>query len=171
MAIPTLWQFFERYPSAEVTQGAEWKPMSELMKPLGLYELRAKALIRFSGKRTPLLTSSLHVTTVTSVFKGSDIICCPCAQVVTKCGSAVCLLVWLLSQQWVYDICVFLEEYLTKQWRYPVELHGIGKYGNDSYRIFCLGEWREASSVFGFCSFCPTTMLNLTFSCCLEGDA
>ncbi|XP_056896891.1 methyl-CpG-binding domain protein 4 isoform X2 [Takifugu flavidus] len=84
MAIPTLWQFFERYPSAEVTRGAEWKPMSELMKPLGLYELRAKALIRFS-------------------------------------------------------------EYLTKQWRYPVELHGIGKYGNDSYRIFCLGEWREVT--------------------------
>ena len=42
-------------------------------------------------------------------------------------------------------VCVFLEEYLTKQWRYPIELHGIGKYGNDSYRIFCLGEWREAS--------------------------
>lgn len=49
MAIPTLWQFFERYPSAEVTRCAQWKPMSELMKPLGLYELRAKALIRFSG--------------------------------------------------------------------------------------------------------------------------
>lgn len=56
MAIPVLWQFFERYPSAEVTRGAEWKPVSELMKPLGLYELRAKALIRFSGKRTPPLT-------------------------------------------------------------------------------------------------------------------
>ncbi|XP_044067904.1 methyl-CpG-binding domain protein 4 isoform X2 [Siniperca chuatsi] len=49
MAIPVLWQFFERYPSAEVTREAEWKPMSELMKPLGLYELRAKTLIRFSG--------------------------------------------------------------------------------------------------------------------------
>lgn len=71
----------------------------------------------------------------------------------------------------LWYLCLFLEEYLTKQWRYPVELHGIGKYGNDSYRIFCLGEWREASLVFGFCSFCPTTMLNLTFSCCLEGDA
>lgn len=46
-------------------------------------------------------------------------------------------------------MCLFLEEYLTKQWRYPIELHGIGKYGNDSYRIFCLGEWREASFVFG----------------------
>ncbi|XP_055366456.1 methyl-CpG-binding domain protein 4 isoform X2 [Betta splendens] len=83
MAIPVLWQFFERYPSAEVTREADWKPMSELMKPLGLYELRAKTLIRFS------------------------------------------------------------DEYVTKQWRYPIELHGIGKYGNDSYRIFCVGEWRQ----------------------------
>lgn len=58
MAIPVLWQFFECYPSAEVTRSAEWKPMSELMKPLGLYELRAKALIRFSGDHTPLLTYS-----------------------------------------------------------------------------------------------------------------
>ncbi|KAM7411638.1 hypothetical protein PAMA_021565 [Pampus argenteus] len=85
MAIPVLWQFFERYPSAEVTREADWKPMSELMKPLGLYELRAKILIRFS------------------------------------------------------------DEYLTKQWRYPIELHGIGKYGNDSYRIFCVEEWRQVT--------------------------
>ncbi|XP_038127277.1 methyl-CpG-binding domain protein 4 [Cyprinodon tularosa] len=83
MAIPVLWQFFERYPSAEVTQEADWKPMSELMKPLGLYELRAKSIIRFS------------------------------------------------------------DEFLNKQWRYPIELHGIGKYGNDSYRIFCVEEWRQ----------------------------
>ncbi|XP_071780709.2 methyl-CpG-binding domain protein 4 [Centroberyx gerrardi] len=85
MAIPVLWQFFERYPSAELTRQADWKPMSELMKPLGLYELRAKIIIRFS------------------------------------------------------------DEYLTKQWRYPIELHGIGKYGNDSYRIFCVGEWRQVT--------------------------
>lgn len=66
MAIPVLWQFFEQYPTAEVTRGAEWKPMSELMKPLGLYELRAKALIRFSGERAPPLTyGGLHATTVT----------------------------------------------------------------------------------------------------------
>ncbi|XP_029291670.1 methyl-CpG-binding domain protein 4 [Cottoperca gobio] len=83
MAIPVLWQFFERFPSAEVTREADWKPLSELMKPLGLYELRAKTLIRFS------------------------------------------------------------DEYLTKQWRYPIELHGIGKYANDSYRIFCVDEWKE----------------------------
>ncbi|KAM8830456.1 methyl-CpG-binding domain protein 4 isoform 1-T6 [Synchiropus picturatus] len=85
MAIPVLWQFFHRYPSAEAAREADWKPMSELMKPLGLYELRAKTIIKFS------------------------------------------------------------DEYLTKQWRYPVELHGIGKYGNDSYRIFCVEEWREVT--------------------------
>ncbi|XP_017265235.1 methyl-CpG-binding domain protein 4 [Kryptolebias marmoratus] len=83
MAIPVLWRFFERYRSAEVAREADWKPMSELMKPLGLYELRAKTIIRFS------------------------------------------------------------DEYLNKQWRYPIELHGIGKYGNDSYRIFCVDEWRQ----------------------------
>lgn len=55
MAIPVLWQFFERYPSAEVTREADWKPLSELMKPLGLYELRAKTLVRFSGECAALL--------------------------------------------------------------------------------------------------------------------
>ncbi|KAF6027666.1 MBD4 [Bugula neritina] len=37
----------------------------------------------------------------------------------------------------------FSKEYLVKKWRYPIELYGIGKYGNDSYRIFCVNEWRE----------------------------
>ncbi|GFO15651.1 methyl-cpg-binding domain protein 4 [Plakobranchus ocellatus] len=37
----------------------------------------------------------------------------------------------------------FSEEFLTKKWTYPIELHGIGKYGNDSYRIFCVNEWKE----------------------------
>ncbi|XP_053325292.1 methyl-CpG-binding domain protein 4 [Spea bombifrons] len=83
MAIPALWDFLEKYPTPEVTRSADWKAMSELLQPLGLYELRAKAIIRFS------------------------------------------------------------DEYLTKSWRYPIELHGIGKYGNDSYRIFCVNEWKE----------------------------
>lgn len=38
------------------------------------------------------------------------------------------------------------DEYLSKRWRYPIELHGIGKYGNDSYRIFCVNEWREVGA-------------------------
>lgn len=85
MAIPLLWQFFEHYPSADFAREADWKPMSGLLKPLGLYKLRAKIIIRFS------------------------------------------------------------DEYLTKQWRYPIELHGIGKYGNDSYRIFCVEEWKDVT--------------------------
>lgn len=49
MAIPTLWQFFERYPSAEVTRVSDWRPLADLLQPLGLSKLRAKTLIRFSG--------------------------------------------------------------------------------------------------------------------------
>ncbi|XP_018410722.1 PREDICTED: methyl-CpG-binding domain protein 4 [Nanorana parkeri] len=83
MAIPVLWSFLEKYPNAEVARMADWKDMAEILQPLGLYELRAKTIVRFS------------------------------------------------------------EEYLTKKWRYPIALHGIGKYGNDSYRIFCVNEWKE----------------------------
>ncbi|XP_069502309.1 methyl-CpG-binding domain protein 4 [Ambystoma mexicanum] len=83
VAIPALWGFLEKYPTPEVARAADWKEMSELIRPLGLYDLRAKAITRFS------------------------------------------------------------DEYLTKKWRYPIELHGIGKYGNDSYRIFCINEWKE----------------------------
>lgn len=83
VAIPVLWQFLEKYPSAEAARTADWRDVSELLKPLGLYDLRAKTIIKFS------------------------------------------------------------DEYLTKQWRYPIELHGIGKYGNDSYRIFCVNEWKQ----------------------------
>ncbi|KAM9855537.1 methyl-CpG-binding domain protein 4 isoform 2-T2 [Aulostomus maculatus] len=53
MAIPVLWQFFEQYPSAEVARKADWKPMSQLMKPLGLYELRAKMNILLKSGVTP----------------------------------------------------------------------------------------------------------------------
>nr|XP_056708693.1 methyl-CpG-binding domain protein 4 [Euleptes europaea] len=83
MAIPVLWDFLKKYPSPRVARVANCKEMSELLKPLGLYELRAKTIIKFS------------------------------------------------------------DEYLTKQWKYPIELHGIGKYGNDSYRMFCVNEWKE----------------------------
>lgn len=40
-------------------------------------------------------------------------------------------------------IIKFTKEYLYKDWQYPIELHGIGKYGNDSYRIFCVNEWKH----------------------------
>ncbi|XP_007888677.1 methyl-CpG-binding domain protein 4 [Callorhinchus milii] len=82
-AIPMLWEFLEQYPCAEVARAADWKEIAELMKPLGLNELRAKAIVKFS------------------------------------------------------------DQFLNKSWKYPIELHGIGKYGNDSYRIFCIKEWKE----------------------------
>ena len=37
----------------------------------------------------------------------------------------------------------FSAEYKNKPWHYPIELYGIGKYGNDSFRIFCLGEYQD----------------------------
>lgn len=53
---------------------------------------------------------------------------------------------------------VFSDEYLTKQWKYPIELHGIGKYGNDSYRIFCINEWKQVR---------PTCSQNTSGTFCL----
>ncbi|KAF4521581.1 hypothetical protein B566_EDAN001301 [Ephemera danica] len=40
-------------------------------------------------------------------------------------------------------ISQFSYEYCHKSWLYPKELHGINKYGNDSFRIFCRNEWRN----------------------------
>lgn len=85
MAIPVLWEFLENYPLAEVARTADWRDVSELLKPIGLYKLRAKTIIRFS------------------------------------------------------------DEYLTKQWRYPIELHGTWKYRNDWYWFF-LRQWVEAGT-------------------------
>eukprot|EP00088_Acartia_fossae_P069566 TRINITY_DN911_c0_g4_i2.p1 TRINITY_DN911_c0_g4~~TRINITY_DN911_c0_g4_i2.p1 ORF type:complete len:188 (-),score=25.51 TRINITY_DN911_c0_g4_i2:583-1146(-) len=44
-----------------------------------------------------------------------------------------------------YKIIRFTHEYVNKDWLYPRELYGIGKYGDDSYRIFCLGEWKSVN--------------------------
>ncbi|XP_029390932.1 methyl-CpG-binding domain protein 4 isoform X2 [Mus pahari] len=56
MAIPVLWEFLEKYPSAEVARTADWRDVSELLKPLGLYDLRAKTIIKFSGVRKVTVT-------------------------------------------------------------------------------------------------------------------
>ena len=52
-----------------------------------------------------------------------------------------------------------LDEYVNKDWKYPKELYGIGKYGNDSYRIFCVNEWKEVLSIKTACA--------QTMQCCL----
>ena len=36
------------------------------------------------------------------------------------------------------------KDYLQKDWQnQPDTLYGIGKYGSDAYRIFCLGDWQN----------------------------
>lgn len=37
----------------------------------------------------------------------------------------------------------FSREYLSKPWTEPKELHGVGKYANDAWRIFIRGDWRN----------------------------
>ena len=37
----------------------------------------------------------------------------------------------------------FTEGYVDGQWSEPIELHGIGKYANDAWRIFCRGDWKQ----------------------------
>ena len=39
----------------------------------------------------------------------------------------------------------FSEEYMTKNWNTPIELYGCGKYADDTWHIFCKGEWRNIS--------------------------
>lgn len=36
-------------------------------------------------------------------------------------------------------------DFLAKNWQYPRELYGIGKYGDDSYRMFCINEWKQVT--------------------------
>nr|CAD7424217.1 unnamed protein product [Timema monikensis] len=75
-------KFFEKWPSPKEVIATEQQEISTFLKGIGLHEIRAKIIKRFS------------------------------------------------------------EEFISKPWTYPRELHGIGKYGDDSYRIFCLGDWK-----------------------------
>ncbi|CAL1526553.1 unnamed protein product, partial [Lymnaea stagnalis] len=56
---------------------------------------------------------------------------------------AKCLLLGGLNHTIAQTIIRFSNEFLMKTWTYPIELHGIGNYGNDSYRIFCINEWKQ----------------------------
>ncbi|GLJ11271.1 hypothetical protein SUGI_0150060 [Cryptomeria japonica] len=37
----------------------------------------------------------------------------------------------------------FSQEYLSDEWTYVSQLHGIGKYAADAYAIFCTGFWKD----------------------------
>tara|TARA_Y100000310_G_C20673515_1_gene811561 strand:+ start:1257 stop:1712 length:456 start_codon:yes stop_codon:yes gene_type:complete len=51
-----------------------------------------------------------------------------------------------LSERRSRSLIRMSDDYINKDWRYsPDVLYGIGKYGSDAYRIFCLGEWKSVS--------------------------
>lgn len=39
----------------------------------------------------------------------------------------------------------FSAEYLSKDWVEAIDLYGIGKYANDAWHIFCVGDWRNVT--------------------------
>lgn len=61
------------------------------------------------------------------------------------CGQNKSVTIYSINVGDIYNVFMLpeIDQFLTKQWRYPIELHGIGKYGNDSYRIFCVKEWKK----------------------------
>ena len=81
--------FFEKYPYPKELLNANDDELIELIKPLGMYNKRAKTLKRFS------------------------------------------------------------KEFVEGDWRNAIDLHGIGKYGSDSDRIFYLGEWKSVEPTDG----------------------
>jgi methyl-CpG-binding domain protein 4 len=77
-----VWQFFDKWPDPQSFMKSKHEDVSDLLRPLGFYNRRPKAMRRFT------------------------------------------------------------EEYIQKEWLEPIELHGIGKYANDAWRIFCRGDWK-----------------------------
>jgi methyl-CpG-binding domain protein 4 len=37
----------------------------------------------------------------------------------------------------------FSREYLEKNWKTPKELFGCGKFAEDAWRVFCVGDWKN----------------------------
>ncbi|XP_033609999.1 uncharacterized protein LOC111871135 isoform X3 [Cryptotermes secundus] len=48
-----------------------------------------------------------------------------------------------LQETRAYAIKRMSRDYVTKNWKNAKELFGIGKYGNDSYKIFCVNQWKS----------------------------
>lgn len=49
-----------------------------------------------------------------------------------------------LSERRSKTLIKMSNDYINKCWKAnPETLYGIGKYGSDAYRIFCLGEWKN----------------------------
>lgn len=44
-----------------------------------------------------------------------------------------------------FTIQKMTRDYLQKDWEFPTELFGVGKYASDAYLIFCCGRWQEVA--------------------------
>ena len=114
-----------------------WKKKTALIVlclPLLLYS-------RFSSS----LPSSIKWMSYLVVLQHSIILCCLCRLYQNVCAALPLSDVSLLKQVLMVS-SFFSEEFLRKDWKYPIELYGIGKYGNDSYRIFCVEEWKQVGT-------------------------
>jgi methyl-CpG-binding domain protein 4 len=48
-----------------------------------------------------------------------------------------------LSKKRAIALTRMSKEFLGKNWKEPIELYGIGKYGNDAWKIFCTESWKD----------------------------
>jgi len=48
-----------------------------------------------------------------------------------------------LSNKRAKSLIRFSNEYLQDEWKTAKELYGVGKYGDDAWHIFCVGDWRD----------------------------
>ena len=76
-----IYELFDRYPDALALSATSEADLHDLLRPLGMWRRRAKALIRFSL------------------------------------------------------------EFIEKDWITAADLYGCGKYADDTWHIFCVGDW------------------------------
>ena len=50
-----------------------------------------------------------------------------------------------LANKRVKTLKKFSEQFLSNDWKTAKDLYGCGKYADDAWRIFCLGDWKEVS--------------------------
>ena len=48
-----------------------------------------------------------------------------------------------MSKKRTATLIRFSSEYLAGKWKTAKDLHGCGKYADDAYRIFVVGDWRQ----------------------------
>lgn len=48
-----------------------------------------------------------------------------------------------MSKKRTSTLIRFSSEYLAGKWKTAKDLHGCGKYADDAYRIFVVGDWQQ----------------------------